>query len=282
MKILHGNIGDENDYVSEQYLEINNAGVSNWSHGDYTVIREHGRKDYQITYLKSGKMTALVDDKTVKIGGGKVLIHHPNDTHKYSYLQKDKYESLWLQFSGKGSNEILESLGLSDKRLISVSRSEELEFLFSRIVSEHKLKHRGYKTQETALLLEILCYISRNDSEQFSAKEIFSNQKIENILVNMERDVTKNKSVEDYAEMMNLSVSRFSHVFTEAVGVSPHRYILNLKINKSKQMLRQTDMNVCEVGRYVGFNDALYFSRIFKKLTGETPKKYKASHGKII
>lgn len=277
MKVYHGNIGDSHNFVSKEYLELNGCGVSDYNSGDYTTIREQGRKDYQLIYLASGKMTSLVIDKTVELNAGDVLIHYPGDIHTYTYLEKDKYESLWIQFSGTGVEELLKDLGIFGQRLIKTSPDASLNYLFERIFWEHKLKRHAYKTIEVSLVLEILSSISRASEDYKESLSSAHSSQINAVLLDMETNLRKNYPIERYAALLNLSVSRFAHLFAKEVGISPHKYILQLKITKASQLLRQTDMAVGEVAQFVGFQDPLYFSRIYKKSTGLTPMEYKAS-----
>ena len=109
------------------------------------------------------------------------------------------------------------------------------------------------------------------------APQIFgeTRHKIEQVLIKMENDIKDNLTIADYAAEVHLSVDRFSHLFSETMGISPHKYMLEIKINKAKQLFRQTDLNVREVAEFVGISDPLYFSRLFKKQTGVTPTDYR-------
>ncbi len=277
MKIYNGNIGDSNNFISEEYLELHGCGVSNYNSGDYTTIRENGRKDYQLIYLSRGKMSALVIDKTVELNAGDVLIYYPDEIHKYTYLEKDKYESLWIQFSGSGVESILRKLGIFGEHIIHTTRDQSIDYLFERIFWEHKLKRHAYKTIEVSLILEILSSISRRNTASDIKYSTTQSAQINAVLLQMETDIRKNTPLKNYAKIMNLSVSRFSHIFTSEIGIPPHKYILQLKINKASQLLRQTDMNVGEIAQFVGFSDPLYFSRLYKKSTGMTPMDYKTA-----
>jgi transcriptional regulator GlxA family with amidase domain len=75
--------------------------------------------------------------------------------------------------------------------------------------------------------------------------------------------------------MESLSNSRYITVFKENMGMSPSEYIINLRINVACDLLRNHDMSVKEVAASVGYDNAHFFSKIFKKKTGTTPKKYK-------
>jgi len=75
-----------------------------------------------------------------------------------------------------------------------------------------------------------------------------------------------------------MSNSRFSTVFSQQNGQTFTEYLIYLRIGKAKEMLRQTDMKTSQIARETGYNDAHYFSYIFKKNTGMTPSEYRSQY----
>ena len=271
----HGNIGDINNYFSDKFLEINHCGISNYTFGDYTTIREQGRLDYQLIYIRKGKIYVQFGNEITTVTAGNAIIYRPGDPQKYSYLKKDKYESVYVHFSGSCAEQTLIDLGIADKRIFPVLATDEMDLLVEKLLPEHRLSKKGYKILENSILLNMLCLIARSDEE--SAVITTAKQKIEKILLKMESNITNKFTIKDYADELFLSVDRFSHLFTETVGVPPHRYMLTLKTNRAKQLLIQTDHTIGEIAKFIGFTDPLYFSRIFKKHCGSTPMQFRKS-----
>ncbi len=263
---------------SESYLEVTNCGVSNYEFEKETVVSHRGRDYFQFIYIKRGRFTAEIIDKTVELSKGSVIIYHPHEIQKYHYYPKISCETVWLHFSGRALREMLDELGIWEDRVFNLKKTDEIEFLLSKLLPEHRLKYRGYKISQNALLQQIFCQLSRG-AEEVTQTFGETRQKIEQILIKMENDIKDNFTVADYAAEIHLSADRFSHLFTETMGVSPHRYMLELKINKAKQLFRQTDLNVREVAEFVGIVDSLYFSRLFKNYTGFTPTQYRNEMG---
>ena len=271
----HGNIGDINNRRSNKFLEINHCGISNYKLGDYTTIREQGRLDYQLIYIRKGKIYVQFGEETIPVSAGNAILYRPGDPQKYSYLKKDKYESVYVHFSGERANEILSELEIDNRRIFSILATDEMDLLADKLLPEHRLSKKGYKILESSILLNMLCLISRGNEE--NAELTTTKQKIEKIIIKMESNITNNFTVKDYADELFLSVDRFSHLFTETVGIPPHRYMLTLKMNRAKQLLIQTDNSISEIAKFIGFADPLYFSRIFKKHCGSTPMQFRKS-----
>lgn len=87
-----------------------------------------------------------------------------------------------------------------------------------------------------------------------------------------------NLMLQDVAEAVSMSKSRFSTVFSQQSGQSFTDFLTCLRLNKAKELLRGTDQKSSQIARDVGYNDAHYFSYIFKKNTGFTPSDYRAQY----
>lgn len=85
-------------------------------------------------------------------------------------------------------------------------------------------------------------------------------------------------SLADVAAECFVNKFHLSHVFTEAFGISVGQYIQDKKIEMSKTYLEETELPIAEISERCGFNDINYFDRIFKKLVGVTPLKYRKSY----
>jgi AraC-like DNA-binding protein len=75
--------------------------------------------------------------------------------------------------------------------------------------------------------------------------------------------------------MCSLSLFRFIHKFKDLTGMTPIEYLTQIRINEAKFLLSNSPLNVAEISSIVGYDDPLYFSRVFKKVTGISPKNYK-------
>ena len=82
-------------------------------------------------------------------------------------------------------------------------------------------------------------------------------------------------NIEQLAHKCDLSKSYFHKAFKESTGLTPNNFILNLKINRCKQLLHLTGMSIGEIAESVGFYDCVYFSYVFKRITKMSPSQYR-------
>ncbi len=87
-----------------------------------------------------------------------------------------------------------------------------------------------------------------------------------------------NLMLQDVARAVNMSNSRFSTVFSQQNGQTFTEYLISLRLNKAKELLRETDMKSSQVAMESGYNDSHYFSYIFKKNLGITPSEYRVQY----
>ncbi len=84
-------------------------------------------------------------------------------------------------------------------------------------------------------------------------------------------------TVDNMAKRVYLSTAYFSRVFKDETGISFHNYLNKIRIEKSKQILLETNLRIIDVSLMVGFEDQSYFTKVFNKLVGKTPFEYRAS-----
>ena len=82
-------------------------------------------------------------------------------------------------------------------------------------------------------------------------------------------------TLEAIATQLNMSQYYFCHLFKQSMGISPYQYVLQQRINKAKQLLKQRQLTITDVALECGFANQTHFTKYFRKLTGATPKNYR-------
>lgn len=130
-----------------------------------------------------------------------------------------------------------------------------------------KFGNYGLKRKYSNLVSE---YIGYRSLEECDAKN-----KIKMSVRYLEKHYYNDISVNQLAELYDMTPNYFSSLLKKEIGQSAVNYITNLRISKAKELLKNTDKSVVEIAELIGYNDSNYFFRVFKKNTGVTPHQYR-------
>jgi len=91
----------------------------------------------------------------------------------------------------------------------------------------------------------------------------------------IEKYYSEDIRLEDLACEVRLSKYHFARLFSKSVGLSPAQYIRKIRIEKAVQLLNQTEHSVEQIGRSVGFSNGNYFCKVFRKMVGTSPERFR-------
>jgi AraC family transcriptional regulator len=89
----------------------------------------------------------------------------------------------------------------------------------------------------------------------------------------LEQDI----KLKDLAQLLGISQFHFSRLFKQSMGISPHQYLLQQRVERAKQLLKGTNQSVVEIALACGFNSHSHLSQQFRQLTGMSPKAYRTN-----
>ena len=262
--------------LSNAYLELNSCGRQFLADRDYKMIRENGRVDYHILYIEKGTCTIELGGVEQAVPAGNIILFKPYEKQVYSFKSCDNSISCYIHFSGTACEELLSRFGLLDSAITHVGTNNTLERIFSEMENAYLLKPPYYTDTCAALLLNFLATAGRQKQYELQDINIRSRKNIDKVCKHMHTNYDKNYSIEFYADMCHLSVSRFAHIFKEHTGTTPKSYMLGIKISVAKQLLRSTDLSITDIATVVGIEDVNYFSRMVRKHTGHSPKHFRS------
>lgn len=91
----------------------------------------------------------------------------------------------------------------------------------------------------------------------------------------MNRDIDNGKFDRDWAQVSGMSRYHFIRTFRAQCGNTPHAYFQSLRMDRARLLLTETDISVGSIAEMLGYNDSFYFSTVFKKSTGLSPRAYR-------
>ena len=102
------------------------------------------------------------------------------------------------------------------------------------------------------------------------------NRQLLQIVDYIDAHLSQNLGLADLAQLLDMSQFHFSRLFKRSVGISPYQYLLQQRIERAKQLLKQTDRPITDLALLCGFNSHSHLSKQFRQTTGVTPRAYRA------
>lgn len=242
------------------------------------TYRPRGRLDFQIIYVSSGIAHFHFDhaENDTVVSAGNMVLFRPKEFQKYEYYGSDKTEVYWIHFTGGNVTNILRRYGLRDDvRVFYTGTSLEYERIFKRIILELQRCQPDYQELITLLLRHLLILIHRQLSRQHILKNEYLENEMDLAAQYFNDHYNSDINIEKYAKSRGMSVSWFIRNFKTYIGTTPMQYLVSTRITNAQVLLETTTYTISEIGSIVGYENPLYFSRIFHKQKGFSPSDYR-------
>ena len=279
-------VDDENPNLEDLTvpIKVNNCGYYR-VHTTPVIETPHpeGRNDYQLLYIASGKGYFYFkgSKEPTVVTKGNMVLFRPKEPQVYYYYAVDKTEVYWVHFTGWKVEEYLERYELpKEENVFFTGVSPDYPWIYNQIIRELQLQRENYEDMIRLFLRHIFLTINRYIKEGKQTKNDTINN-IERAVHYFNENYSKPISIEQYASEHLMSVNWFIHNFKNVMKVPPMQYIVSLRIAAAKGYLENSNKNITEIANTIGYDNALYFSRLFRKYTGVTPSEYR-KRSKII
>ncbi len=275
-------------------LESNPLGI-NILDGGYTLIppgtaypigihnKEHdfdtdsGRilSEYQLVYITrgSGEFESKQTGK-ISIKEGDLFLLFPGVWHRYAPRPQTGWDEYWIGFNGETARRLMQSPFFSlAEPVISVGHDDALLHLFIETVDALETESAGYPLLTAAWTVEIIARLRtlRQGGGRDSKMEALLRQ----ACCRLQERADQNINIPELAAELGIGYSLFRKVFRETNGVSPAQYHLQLRIQKACDLLANTTYPIARIADELGFCSPYYFSRIFSKKTGQSPRAFR-------
>jgi AraC-like DNA-binding protein len=231
---------------------------------------------YYLVFISKGKGTfesALTEP--CPISAGTCFFLFPGVWHRYKPDPASGWEEYWIGFKGSYP-ETLMNKGFFDpaKPVMSAGLNENLLHLINKILDLVRLAPLGYHQVISGITLEILgllyTRLQSRDPDGNQDEQVIAHAKFI-----LRENLETSLDMETLASELAIGYSKFRKMFKEATGHSPNQYHIDLRLDKARELLTATNLNVTEIAYQLGFESVYYFSRLFKKKNGVSPKSYR-------
>ncbi|MBN2279627.1 MAG: AraC family transcriptional regulator [Candidatus Marinimicrobia bacterium] len=238
--------------------------------------RKTGCNQYILIYCTEGSGWYKFNQKKYEVKAGHYFILPKDLPHQYGAREDDPWTIYWCHFNGTTAEEQYAKFSNNGQNHpVSVNFISDRLNIFFEIFSTLEM---GYSNNN--LLYADLCFSHLLFSfllpVQFSKCRLNDiPNEIEASILYMKNNLYKKFTLKNFADHAQHSITHYSKLFKEKTGWSPISYFNHLKMQYACQLLDTTSFRIKEISQKLGFDDTYYFSRLFKKIMGNSPRYYR-------
>ena len=252
--------------------------------GGKDMIHELHRHDYFfILALEKGEGHHEIDFIPYQVCDYSFFFLRPGQVHQLT-LKADstgylmEFNSNFYSPTDKASGQLLSKVSTKNLCQLDAKRIEKLFALLAYIYQEYSDKQESYREVVKANLgiffIELVRH-RQNKNGVSDKSSLYAQERMEELLVLLERHISTHKQVSQYAEMLNLSPYQINAICKANLGKTCSELIDEHIILESKRYLLATSNQVNQIAYHLGYEDASYFIRFFKKHTGYSPEAFR-------
>ena len=210
------------------------------------------------------------------IEAGTVFLLFPGVWHRYTPDPKTGWDEHWVGFDGEVARRWTRQRFFSAQNpILKPVHEDMLLTLFTRILEAIKTNQPALQQVLAGVVSDIMGLLYSAQQAQLAGRPQ-SVSSIQHALERMQSGFASNLDLPALARQLGISYSWLRRSFAEHTGLSPHQYLLELRLVRAREALAHTALTVKEVSRQVGFEDEHYFCRLFRRKTGVTPSQWRA------
>ncbi|EOU2021143.1 AraC family transcriptional regulator [Clostridium perfringens] len=263
-------------YVKENFeMNVDECGIEQGIPGlgyNYEVL-----KNAVIHYVTKGYGTFKFNGKVYNLKQGDIFILLKGMQVEYVASIDDPWEYYWIGFSGSNANEYLNRTSITNSCVANCEENSKIPQIILNMCEISKT-YNPSSSDDILLLKELyslLYALIEEFPKPFEYKDKELHTYIQDALNFINSNYMHSITVQEIADYVNLSRSYLYKMFIKNLGISPQRYLINLRMYKATLLLKGTKLPIGEVASSVGYSDSLLFSKTFSKHFSMSPLNYR-------
>jgi AraC family transcriptional regulator, L-rhamnose operon transcriptional activator RhaR len=252
----------------------------------------HDHAFHELVIILNGEGEHVAGDERYKISAGDVFLLKPGTAHGYRdtlglelvnvlYLPEKLNLPLYDLANSPGYHAFFDlepamraQHGFRSKLQVSNKQLDSLKALVKKLEHEESIKSPGRLFRMAAILMQLIGQVSEyySGTDAPNRAEVL---RLGKVISYIETRYAKPLSLDALAKRAAMSPSTLHRAFTSSMGESPINYLITVRLDRAKELLKDTNLSITEISSRVGFRDSNYFSRIFKKKQGKSPREFR-------
>lgn len=255
-------------------LYINGMGFYPNARGHHMTRWEHD--DNLLMYCSAGKGWVQALNERFEVNPGSLIMLPRGVAHHYETDSQTPWTLRWVHFTGKHAQDYIANMGLPEHGYVTAiglhpKIISDFDALFTVRDTGYSMKALIHASQTLKQSLTYLALLTTSQTQQ--ARQPIDLEAIQTIMAaNLNQDL----ELDDLAAAANLSKYHFSKRYKDLTGYSPIQHFIHLKMERACYLLDISRQPVALVAAELGYEDPHYFSRLFKKVTGVSPREYRS------
>ncbi|MBO4377293.1 MAG: response regulator [Lachnospiraceae bacterium] len=163
-----------------------------------------------------------------------------------------------------------------DSKVVIISGYAEFDYA-REAIKHHAVDYllKPIKEEDLARVMNLIVNKKEGEDDEVSDSAPTYDKMIDNVVSEIREHYMEDISLTSLASKYNVSMGRLSEMIKENLHVNFSDYIASLRIQRAKELLRDESISIQEIAEIVGYNDYFYFTKVFKKVEGISPSKYR-------
>lgn len=244
----------------------------------------------EIFFITSGQGTFQIGNEVVSVKESDLILINPNCSHtERSVSSSDPLEYIVLALNNLAIGASPSNLDDDTKDTLNAykilnfdKKKSEILYNLNTLIRELEERNLNYELACKSILTLFLIQVMRNTSSDIFITENFKKVNIECMKIKnyIDSHYSENITLDFLSNLTYVNKFHLVHLFTKEMGISPINYLINKRIDESKNLLSTTNYSIRDISSIVGFSNSSYFSQMFKKITGISPKDFRSSNSK--
>ncbi|WP_459783706.1 AraC family ligand binding domain-containing protein [Alkalibacterium sp. s-m-22] len=238
------------------------------------------RNNYVLHYITHGTGTFYYNHENFALEAGDLFLLKPNEMTYYVANSSDPWSYYWIGISGTKLEDLLSLSKINETAILKYSQSKKTKTI-GNLIKEIVLQTESNLTQldyikAYSYLYSIMYELGKaypNPLRENKIKHDYFSQ-IKNYI---DQNYHNNIDIQSIADQLNINRSYLSVLFKKNIGLSPKKYMMDVRMKRASQLLFATKMTINEIAFSVGYNDQVTFSKAFKNYFLLTPSQYRKS-----